>query len=372
MKTILVVGVRGMPDVEGGVEKNAESLFPLIAAQGWKICVAGWKPHIKSDDFRGVSLWCAPTPGFGKIDGLLYSILTWFKALRMRPDIVHMAGLEPVFLLWAYKLIGCKIVVRLGADCRQRPWSWTGKWFMRCAKYQLRWADKIIVVTPALAKKLRASGIGKDIHVIGNALDRAENLPENSPEDSGAPIGGDYILFVGQISQQKNIHSLIAAFRVFAKSYPQMQLVIVGHWDRHAGRKQIEALGDERIKMLGSLPRSRLASLYRGARFFVNPSIREGHSNTLLEAISLGCPVLLSDLPENRDLRLNAKHYFSPEDMRSMVSALDRAHANPDVFRVDCDRFPQWEEIAEQTIRVYEKLFVDDAQGTANGQPSRA
>ncbi len=372
MKTILVVGVRGMPDVEGGAEKNAESLFPLIVARGWKVCVAGWKPHVKSGDFRGVSLWRAPTPGFGKIDELIYSLVTLFKALRMRPDIVHMAGLEPAFLLWAYKLIGCKIVVRLGADCHQRPWSRAGKWFMRCAKYQLRWADKIIVVTPALAKKLRSSGIREDIHVIGNALDRAENFPEDSPEDSSAPISGDYILFVGQISQQKNIHSLIAAFRVFAESHPQMQLVIVGQWDKRARRKQIEALGDERIKMLGSLPRSRLTPLYRGARFFINPSIREGHSNTLLEAISIGCPVLLSDLPENRDLRLNAKHYFAPEDMRSMVSALGRAHANPDVFRVNCDRFPQWEEIAEQTIHVYEKLSVDDAQGTTNGQPSRA
>ena len=357
MKSILVVGARGIPDVEGGIEKNAESLFPLIADQGWKVCVAGWKPYMQASHYRGVSLWTAPTPGFSKIDELVCAILTWFKALRMRPDIVHLAGLEPALLLWAYKLIGCKIVVRLGADCHQRPWSRAGKLLMRCARYQLRWADSIIAVTPALAKKLQASGIRNDIHVVGNALDRTENLEEGP----GTQVNGDYILFVGQIPQQKNIHSLISAFRVFVKSHPKMQLVIVGQWDKRARRKQIEALGDDRIVMLGSLPRSSLASLYRGARFFVNPSIREGHSNTLLEAISFGCPVLLSDLPENRDLRLNAKHYFSPGNMRSMVSALDRAHANPDVFRVNCNRFPQWEKIAEQTIHVYEKLFTDDA-----------
>tara|TARA_R110000824_G_scaffold213074_3_gene399368 strand:+ start:1286 stop:2395 length:1110 start_codon:yes stop_codon:yes gene_type:complete len=366
MKSILVVGARGIPDVEGGVEKNAESLFPLIASRGWSVCVAGRKPYMQASQYRGVSLWCTPTLGFPKIDELLYSILTLFKAFRMRPDIVHLAGLQPAFWLWAYKLIGCKIVVRLGIDYHQRPVSGSRKWAIRCAKYQLRWADNIITVTPALAKKLRTSGIEQDIHVIGNALDRAENLAEGL----STPVNGDYILFVGQISQQKNIHSLIAAFRVFVESHPHMQLVIVGQWDKRAGRKQIEALGDDRIVMLGSLPRSSLAPLYRGARFFVNPSIREGHSNTLLEAISLGCPVLLSDLPENRDLRLNAKHYFSPENMRSMVSALDRAHANPDVFRVNYDRFPQWEEIADQTIHVYEKLIADDtAPRASNGEP---
>lgn len=369
MKSILVVGARGIPDVEGGVEKNAESLFPLITSRGWKVCVAGRKPYMQASHYRGVSLWCAPTPGFGKIDELLYSVLPLFKAFRMRPAIVHLSGLAPAFLLWAYKLTGCKIVVRLDAGCHQRSWSGPGKWIMRCASYQLRWADSIITVTPALAKNLRASGIGQNIHVIGNALDRAENLPE----DMGTPVSGDYILFVGQISRQKNVHGLIDAFRVFVESHPQMQLVIVGHWDKDAGRKQIEGFGDERIVMLGSLPRSRLAPLYRGARFFVNPSIREGHSNTLLEAISLGCPVLLSDLPENRDLRLNAKHYFRPEDMRSMVSALHRAHANPDVFRVDHDRFPQWEEIADQTIQVYEKLFAGDtADKVSKSEPSQA
>lgn len=368
MKSILVVGARGIPDVEGGVEKNAESLFPLVAERGWKVCVAGWKPYIETSHYRGVSLWAAPTPGFGKIDELVSALFTWFKAVRMRPDIVHLAGLEPALLLWAYKLIGCKIVVRLGTDCHQRPWSRAGKLLMRCAKYQLRWADSIIAVTPALAKKLRTSGIRQDIHVVGNALDR----PESPPERVNTQISGDYILFVGQIPHQKNIHSLISAFRVFVKSHPKMQLVIVGQWDKCARRKQIEALGDDRIVMLGSLPRPSLAPLYRGARFFVNPSIREGHSNTLLEAISFGCPVLLSDLPENRDLRLNAKHYFSPDDMRSMVSALNRAHANPDVFRVNGNRFPQWEKVAEQTIHIYEKLFIDDAAlPVSSAEPTR-
>lgn len=368
MKTILVVGARGIPDVEGGVEKNAERLFPLLASRDWKVCVAGFKPYMQTGQYRGVSLWCAPSLGLLKIDRLLYTFATLIKAFRMRPDIVHFTGLEAAVLLWAYRLIGCKIVVRYGADCHAHPWSGPRKWTMRCAQYQLRWADKIIAVTPTLAKKLRASGNVQNIHVIGNALDRAENFPE----DLRAPVEGDYMLFVGQISQKKNIHSLISAFRVFGKSHPQMQLVIVGEWDKNADRKKIVALGDDRIVMLGSLPRSGLAPLYRGARFFVNPSIREGHSNTLLEAISFGCPLLLSDLPENRDLRLNAKHYFSPGNIRSMVSALNRAHANPDVFRVTKDRFPQWEEIAEQTIHVYEKLFADDtAHQTSQGEPWR-
>lgn len=357
MKSILVIGARGIPDVIGGVEKNAERLFPLIANRGWKLCIAGQRPFVKSGQYKGVSLWSAPIPPFLAKSETLYAISTLIRALRMRPDLVHIAGLEPAFMLWAYKLLGCKIVVRLGADFHHRPWSKSPKWVMRCAKYQLRWADHVIAVTPALAKNLRASGIRQNIHVIGNAVDP----PENAPVAAEAPISGDYILFVGQISERRNIHSLVAAFCIFVKNHPHMKLVIVGDWDKGSGREQIEALGDKRIVILGSVPRPELSPLYRGARFFVNPSIREGHSNTLLEAISCNCPILLSDLPENRDLRLDAKHYFNPGDIRSMVSALKRANATPDLFRVNSGRFPKWTEIADLTIRVYDGIFADEA-----------
>ena len=368
MKTILVVGVRGLPEVAGGVETHAERLFPLIARQGWAICVAGMKPFLQSRQYRGVQLWRAPSLGLRKIDRWLYAAATLVKAIRMRPDIVHFARLKSATLLLAYKLIGCKTVVRYGADCDAHPWSGPRKWAMRCAQYQLRWADSIVAQPPALARKLQASGKGGNSHIIVNALDRAADFPA----DRSAPVQGDYILFVGQISEKKNIQSLVSASRVFAKNHPQMQLVIVGDWSKSADRRKIKALGDERIVMFGSLPRSELAPLYRGARLFVNPSIREGHSNTLLEANSFGCPVLLSDLPGNRVLHLNAKHYFDPGNVRSMVSALNRAHANPDVFRVGSNRFPHWEKIADQTIDVYEQLFADDAaRPTSQARRSR-
>lgn len=368
MKRIMVVGVRGIPDVVGGGEKHAERLFPLIAERGWQICLVGRKPYLQAGQYREICLWSAPSLGSRIVDSWLYTVTALFKAWQMRPDIVHFVGLKSISLLWAYRLAGCKTVVRYGADCdaRQRPGP--SGWAMKWTRFQLRWADSIVAVTPALANRLRPSAKAHKIHVIGNALDRAEDFPYRLP----APVSGEYILFVGQILRKKDISGLISAFRVFAKSHSKMQLVIVGDWTRQAGRNEIVAMADKRIVMLGSLPRSELGPLYRGARFFVNPSIREGHSNSLLEAISLGCPVLLSDFPENRDLRLNAKYYFDPENLRSMVSAFNRAHANPALFRVAADRFPQWEDIADQVIDVYDRLFVDDAEAlSTQGAASR-
>jgi hypothetical protein len=55
-----------------------------------------------------------------------------------------------------------------------------------------------------------------------------------------------------------------------------------------------------------------------------------------------------------------------------MISALNRANANPDAFRVAANRYPQWEAVADRTIDVYEKLFTGDAaQQSSRAVPSR-
>ena len=181
MKSILVVGARGIPDVEGGIEKNAESLFPLIADQGWKVCVAGWKPYMQASHYRGVSLWTAPTPGFSKIDELVCAILTWFKALRMRPDLVHLAGTGTRHC----HAVGLQA---LGLQDRRAPGGGLSpaplepgpeSWVMRCARYQLRWADQHHRGDAGPGARIcSASGLR---HEYPCRRQRASIRPENAP-----------------------------------------------------------------------------------------------------------------------------------------------------------------------------------------------
>ena len=116
MKSILVVGARGIPDVQGGAERYAERLFPVIANRGWQICVAGQPPFMRSGRYKGLSLWSPPSLGHAEVDRILAPVLTLFKAVRMRPDIIHLAGLSAATLLWAYKMLGFKTIVRCGLE----------------------------------------------------------------------------------------------------------------------------------------------------------------------------------------------------------------------------------------------------------------
>lgn len=207
MKTVFVVGARGIPDVEGGAEKNAERLFPRIAARGWRIILAGLDSKIKSSHYRGAELWAAPTVRVLGTDKLLYYIMAFFYAVRIRPDIVHLQGLGAALFLWAYKLLGCKIIVRYGsADYLLTKWGAIGRAGFRLAEYQLRFADAVVAVTPALAARLRSKGTEQNVHIIANALDDPEDFCSKKTEGISLLIEGPYMLAVGRVTHQKKLY----------------------------------------------------------------------------------------------------------------------------------------------------------------------
>ena len=356
MKSILVIGARGMPNAVGGVEKHAERLFPRVAARGWDVTLIGLQPSTNLENYADVRLLSAPSVRLFGTDMLFYYVWAFITALKMRPDIVHLSGLGAAFLIWAYRLIGCKIVVRYGAaDCLPPKWGALGRSAFHMAEYQLRWADRVIAVTPKLARRLEKSGISQNVHIVGNGLDSSSDHPPRSQP----PVAKEYILFVGTVTRQMNLDSLISAFFLFNKSHPDVKLVIAGGWDSIAYRRKIEALAGDKITVVGSKPRIELADYFRNARLFINPSVHECDSNALLEAVGFNCPILLSDIPENRALRLNAKHLFDPHNVESIVRALNRGYANPDSFRVGKEQFPDWDEITDQTIQIYRSMFGD-------------
>lgn len=351
---IFVVGARGVPDVEGGAEKNAEMLFPLVAASGhYRVTLVGLADNIKSDEFKGVRLMKAPRSNFMKTDKLLYYVAAIFMAMRLRPRIVHFQGLGSAIFLWAYKLMGAKTVVRYGsADYVVNKWGLLGKLGFVVAEFQLRFADAVIAVTPALADRLARRGIKGNVHVVANA---ADPLPPVAPS-ADLPTG-DYILTVGRVTAQKNVANLLRGYEIFARRTPGApKLVIAGGLDEGDYVATLQSLLTERTILAGKFARSAMAPLYRGSKLYINASLHEGSSNAVLEAIGAGCSIVLSNIPENRDFALAPDAYFDPNDPESIADALSRALADPSAYVADPSRFLTWASVAERTLDIYKGI----------------
>ena len=357
--TVMVVGARGIPDVEGGAEKNAEMLFPRIAAAGYRVVLFGLDGVLKGGSYRGVELRRAPNRRVLKTDKLFYYASAIFAARKIKPDIVHLQGLGASLFLWAYKMLGARVVVRYGsADYIVAKWGRIGRLGFRLAEYQTRYADAVIAVAPALARRLSERGIRDNVHVIANAVDEALPIEDAIPTEDHASYR-PFILFVGRVTAQKNVHNVIAGFHLFAeRTGTAYTLLVAGGLEDTPYVDGLQSQLNERVVLLGRCNRARLEGLYRDCAVFVNGSMHEGSSNAVLEAIGRGCPVVLSEIAENRDFGLMDDAYFDPASPEAIADALAAAAAAPDRFRVDRDRFMTWSTVTEKTLTIYRAILA--------------
>jgi glycosyltransferase involved in cell wall biosynthesis len=103
--------------------------------------------------------------------------------------------------------------------------------------------------------------------------------------------------------------------------------------------------------------------VFSHACLFVLPSFHEGLPIALLEAMSYGLPVLVSDIPANKEVGLSKERYFRCGDVNdlrlNMKLLLEKGLSDTEkqeIRKLIAEKY-NWNKIAEQTIGVYEKLM---------------
>jgi glycosyltransferase involved in cell wall biosynthesis len=167
---------------------------------------------------------------------------------------------------------------------------------------------------------------------------------------------GKYVLAVGRLVPEKGFHDLIPAFE---KAGIEQKLLIVGRAD-HADdySRKLEAAASDAIVFAGFVDHANLGALYRHASLFVLPSHHEGMPLSALEAVSMGAPILVSDIEANRDLALPPQNYFPVGDIDALAAKLRGDHG---AYRVAADAFLRkyrWDEVTAATARVYATVLA--------------
>lgn len=133
----------------------------------------------------------------------------------------------------------------------------------------------------------------KALHVVNLGVDgrfrppRADEL--ESLDDQVERIAGvrkPYLLFVGKISARRYLPVLLDTFAELRRERPDLTLLVVGP------NPDEVPVGGEAVRHFAYLDQERLATLYRAAAAFVLPTVQEGFSMTILEALASGCPVV--------------------------------------------------------------------------------
>lgn len=168
--------------------------------------------------------------------------------------------------------------------------------------------DRVVVAYPALTE-------WQAKHTMGTSK-KALSTPKR------------YILTVGTLQPRKNFARLIEAFSQLSDR--SLDLVIVGKkgWLYEGILEAPKTYGVEsRVKFMDFVADDALPALYKNAACFVLPSLYEGFGLPVLEAMSYGIPVVVSNVSSLPEIAGDAGIYIDPEDTKSITEGIAEALA---------------------------------------------
>ena len=360
---IAITGTRGIPNILGGVETHCEELFPLIAEKNYDITIIRRKGYVKDHlhQYKGIKLYDLTAPKKKAFEAITHT----FKAIslakfKLKADVIHIHAVGPALAIPYAKLLGLKVVfTHHGPDYDRDKWGRTAKKALLLGeKLGIKYSDEVIVISNVINDIIKIKYQKTNAHLIHNGVPQPVFHTDAEYLKSLNIQAGKYIFAMGRFVPEKNFHQLIHAFDSIEdkKGY---QLVIAGDTDFEDEYSQgLKKLAKEKgVILTGFIKGNKLHTLLTNTKAFILPSSHEGLPISLLEAMSYNLPVLVSDIPANKEVGLAESAYFqtnNQDELKEKLNLLINSEAEKISYPMDNYK---WEKIAEQTTKVYEKII---------------
>jgi glycosyltransferase involved in cell wall biosynthesis len=314
----------------------------------------------------GVRVITLPSVGGRYGEALSHTARSILQASRGGYDLLHMHAIGPGVLIPEAKLLGLRPTVLTfhSFDYRRSKWGPGARAFLHaCEIVSITSADALIAVSRAGAEHIRKTYHRPVVH-IPNGPGRLEPRPPGELLRSLGLQESQYVLSVGRLSPEKCLEDVIAAAQ---RSLPGVPLVLVGDTsftDDYIGK--LRAMAGPNVIFPGYLQGADLEELYTSALAYVIASEIEGLSLSLLEAMALGCPIVASDIPGNREGLGDppAGLTFTVHDLAGLGAQLRRIADDADLrarlagaARTRVHTAFDWDAIAAATLDVYRKTL---------------
>ncbi len=366
MNKIVVTGTRGIPNVMGGVETHCEELFPRIAERGFDVTVIRRSNYVNDGltEWHGVKLIDIPSPKKKSFEAIIHTFRAINEAKRLGAAIVHVHAIGPALLVPYAKMLGMKVVfTHHGPDYDRDKWGFAAKTMLKLGERMgCMFADDVIVISDVIRKLIaRKYNRTKNVHLIYNGVAQPEVCDYPEYFDKLGIENGKYILGMCRFVPEKNLHHLVEAFvklkneALKANRQFDMKLVLAGDTDFEDdySRSLKELARKNGVVLTGFIKGRKLHSLLTNCRCYCLPSSHEGLPIALLEAMSYGVKVVVSDIPANLEVGLPKDDYFHCGDVDELADKL-RAVVNTPLEHVEYDMSKyDWDKIADQVSRVY-------------------
>ncbi len=288
---------------------------------------------------------------FGFID---FPVISFFSHVisslmlvrKERPDILQCMMLTPNGLVGVFsgKLFGIRFV----------PWVRGGDWYLtkgfigrRIVSYVIRNSPLILVQTESIQREVSEKFPGKRVVAVPNGV-----------EPQKAKANGSKVVYVGNLRGRKGVKYLIEAMKGIGA-----ELVVVGDGPE---RRNLESLAGENVSFTGRVMPEDVQKYLKEAAVFVLPAIKgEGLPNVVLEAMSMGIPVVSTNIAGIPDVVEHGRTGFlaepgDPRTLRKHIKRLLEDRKLRENMSRECIKEAEkysWESVTNKLEKAYEEVL---------------
>lgn len=328
---IAFIGQKGIPATYGGIEDYIEKIAPRLVRKGHEVTVF-CRLHYTSTNgtYKGVRLkkiFSIPTK---HLDAISHTLFCSIDSLFGKFDLINYQALGPSTLSFIPKLSGkTKVVATIHSlDWQREKWNRWAKLMLKLAEYpSVHFPDKVAVVSQSLKEYFEGKS-HREVVRVPTGVDP----PVFRGPDRIRKFGlkkNNFVLFLNRLVPEKGCHFLIQAFRELETD---KKLFIAGDGKFSEDyQKSLQRWKSDKIIFGGYVEKEVLEELYSNCYLYVLPSVVEGVSQAVLQALSYGKAVLVSDIKENLDAVGNFGFRFRNKDVEDLKRKLGTLLKNKDL-----------------------------------------
>jgi glycosyltransferase involved in cell wall biosynthesis len=319
-RSVAIIGTNGIPAQYGGFETLAENLVHhLIDKNHVEVYCSRPNQSFDVKEYNGAKLIYLPLRANGW-QSFLYDFFSTLRAFFLS-DVILILGPACGLVIPVNKFFGKLIITNHGGlneweresySPLKRRFSWLNHYV--AAKF----SDVNVVDNVELQKSLRKN-FGAESKVIRYGGDHVLENEEVNYSNKYPFCESEYFVCVARAQIDNNLHILLEAF----ESMPHKTLVIVSNWSVSQYARELRSFYQKHknINMLDAIyNQSELNFVRRKAFCYIHSHSRCGTAPSLVEAMTLGLPVVSFDCATNRETTQNCALFF--QDAKSLVSAL--------------------------------------------------
>ncbi|SHJ12685.1 hypothetical protein SAMN05444280_11197 [Tangfeifania diversioriginum] len=361
---ICVIGTRGFPNIQGGIETHCEELYTKIADNfNCEIIVFRRKPYVKEyntiyKQIRFIDLW---VPKNKYLETFLHSFLSTVYTIFLNPDIAHYHNTGPGAFIPILKLFNIKVVFTYhNLSYTQKKWNKASKLFLHLTeRISINFSDSIIFISGTMKNILVEKYKLSKWEIIRNGIKTPKRAVHSDYLESLGLEKYNYILAIGRFLEEKGFDYLIDAYKLTGVS--DIKLVIAGDTDYPTtySKKLKNKAKANNIILTGFIKGEKLQQIFSFSRLYIMSSFQEGLPISLLEAMSYNIDVLSSDIPPNLEVGLEENDYFEAGNSEVLSRKILAKLQNPTVRDFDnkLNETYNWDSIALSTFNVYKKTL---------------